>query len=98
MRCSNSIGASLNGCGLWGLRNLASPMRSERYCGFGVGPIRGGGSKPRSRPHSAPAGGRGEWTIYRVIQEALTNVFRHARATRVDIAVEPAAPRRTGTV
>jgi two-component system sensor histidine kinase UhpB len=31
-----------------------------------------------------------EVTIYRIIQEALTNVFRHAGATRVDITVEPA--------
>jgi two-component system sensor histidine kinase UhpB len=31
-----------------------------------------------------------ELTIYRFIQEALTNVFRHARATRVDIRIEPA--------
>jgi two-component system sensor histidine kinase UhpB len=38
-----------------------------------------------------------ELTIYRIIQEALTNVFRHARATRVDITVEPAASRRTAT-
>ena len=37
-----------------------------------------------------------ELTIYRIIQEALTNVFRHAGATRIDIAVEPtgAAPTR----
>jgi two-component system sensor histidine kinase UhpB len=35
-----------------------------------------------------------ELTIYRIIQEALTNVFRHARATRVDITVGPAAPDR----
>ncbi len=33
-----------------------------------------------------------ELTIYRIIQEALTNVFRHAGATRVDITVEPVAP------
>jgi two-component system sensor histidine kinase UhpB len=48
---------------------------------------------------SQPLDGTGETaelTIYRIIQEALTNVFRHARATRVDIRVEPAAPRRTG--
>ncbi len=46
---------------------------------------------------SQPLDGTGETaelTIYRIIQEALTNVFRHARATRVDITVEPA--RRTG--
>jgi two-component system sensor histidine kinase UhpB len=49
---------------------------------------------------SPSLGARGETTeltIYRIIQEALTNVFRHARATRVDISVEPAAA-RTGTV
>ena len=48
---------------------------------------------------SQPLDGTGETaelTIYRIIQEALTNVFRHARATRVDITVEPAASRRTG--
>jgi len=32
-----------------------------------------------------------ELTIYRIIQEALTNVFRHAGATRVDIRVAPVA-------
>ena len=29
-------------------------------------------------------------TIYRVVQEALTNVFRHARATAVNVSIEPA--------
>jgi two-component system sensor histidine kinase UhpB len=29
-------------------------------------------------------------TIYRVVQEALTNVFRHADATAVDVTIEPA--------
>jgi two-component system sensor histidine kinase UhpB len=38
-----------------------------------------------------------ELTIYRIIQEALTNVFRHAGATRIEIAVEPAPPGRSGT-
>ena len=31
-------------------------------------------------------------TIYRVVQEALTNVFRHAGATAVDVTIEPADP------
>jgi two-component system, NarL family, sensor histidine kinase UhpB len=40
-----------------------------------------------------------ELTIYRIIQEALTNVFRHARATHVEITVEPASSRQaTATV
>ncbi|MGJ5207723.1 histidine kinase [Bradyrhizobium sp. HKCCYLR20261] len=30
-----------------------------------------------------------ELTIYRVVQEALTNVFRHAEATAVDVVIEP---------
>jgi two-component system, NarL family, sensor histidine kinase UhpB len=37
-----------------------------------------------------------ELTVYRIIQEALTNVFRHAGATRVEITVEPASSRQTG--
>jgi two-component system sensor histidine kinase UhpB len=49
-------------------------------------------------PSLGARGETAELTIYRVIQEALTNVFRHARATQVDITVEPAAPRRTGTI
>ena len=31
-------------------------------------------------------------TIYRIVQEALTNVFRHAGATSVDVTIEPAEP------
>jgi two-component system sensor histidine kinase UhpB len=49
-------------------------------------------------PSLGARGETAELTIYRVIQEALTNVFRHARATQVDISVVPAAPRRMGTV
>jgi two-component system sensor histidine kinase UhpB len=48
---------------------------------------------------SQPLDGTGETaelTVYRIIQEALTNVFRHARATRVHITVEQAAPRPSG--
>jgi two-component system sensor histidine kinase UhpB len=31
-------------------------------------------------------------TIYRVVQEALTNVFRHAKATAVNVSIQPADP------
>jgi two-component system sensor histidine kinase UhpB len=34
-------------------------------------------------------------TIYRIIQEALTNVFRHANATHVNVTVEPAEAETT---
>jgi two-component system sensor histidine kinase UhpB len=52
------------------------------------------------RTSIAPALGAGEaaeLTIYRIIQEALTNVFRHASATSVDVVVEAAEHRRTGS-
>ncbi len=35
-------------------------------------------------------------TIYRVVQEALTNVFRHAGATRVEVAIEPVGEATSG--
>ncbi len=31
-------------------------------------------------------------TIYRIVQESLTNVFRHAGATSIDVTIEPAEP------
>lgn len=36
------------------------------------------------------AGETADLTIYRVVQEALTNVFRHACATSVNVTIEPA--------
>jgi two-component system sensor histidine kinase UhpB len=41
-------------------------------------------------PSLGQASETAELTIYRVIQEALTNVFRHAGATSVNVSVEPA--------
>ena len=40
-------------------------------------------------PVLVEAGETADLTIYRVIQEALTNAFRHADATRIDVTVEP---------
>src|SRR3982074_3656665 len=40
-------------------------------------------------PALGETGETAELTIYRVIQEALTNVFRHAGATSVNVSVEP---------
>jgi two-component system sensor histidine kinase UhpB len=41
-------------------------------------------------PAFGQAGETADLTIYRVVQEALTNVFRHARATSVYVTIEPA--------
>jgi two-component system sensor histidine kinase UhpB len=38
-----------------------------------------------------PIGETAELTIYRVVQEALTNAFRHSDATQVDVTIEPIA-------
>ncbi|MBV8922187.1 histidine kinase [Bradyrhizobium sp.] len=43
-------------------------------------------------PELGRPGDTAELTIYRIVQEALTNVFRHSGATHVEIAIEPAAP------
>ena len=45
-------------------------------------------------PSLGARGETAELTIYRIIQEALTNVFRHARATRVDIRSSRPRPGR----
>ncbi|MBR0830337.1 HAMP domain-containing protein [Bradyrhizobium manausense] len=41
-------------------------------------------------PALGPTGETADLTIYRIVQEALTNVFRHAGATSVDVTIEPA--------
>jgi two-component system, NarL family, sensor histidine kinase UhpB len=42
-------------------------------------------------PSLGETGETADLTIYRIVQEALTNVFRHASATSVNVAIEPAA-------
>jgi two-component system, NarL family, sensor histidine kinase UhpB len=52
-------------------------------------------------PSLGKTGETADLTIYRIVQEALTNVFRHADATRIDVTVEPLdvpAPGRRGSV
>src|SRR5260370_5566308 len=41
-------------------------------------------------PELGERGETADLTIYRTIQEALTNVFRHAGATSVNVTIEPA--------
>jgi two-component system, NarL family, sensor histidine kinase UhpB len=41
-------------------------------------------------PSLGKTGETADLTIYRIVQEALTNVFRHARATAVNVSIEPA--------
>lgn len=41
-------------------------------------------------PSLGPTGETADLTIYRIVQEALTNVFRHAGATSVNVVIEPA--------
>ncbi|MCP3476904.1 histidine kinase [Bradyrhizobium sp. CCGUVB1N3] len=41
-------------------------------------------------PALGATGETADLTIYRIVQEALTNVFRHARATSVNVTIEPA--------
>jgi two-component system, NarL family, sensor histidine kinase UhpB len=43
-------------------------------------------------PVLGETGDTSDLTIYRVVQEALTNVFRHAGATRIDVTIEPMQP------
>jgi two-component system sensor histidine kinase UhpB len=43
-------------------------------------------------PALGETGETADLTIYRIVQEALTNVFRHADATSVDVSIEPAEP------
>ncbi|AMA59475.1 histidine kinase [Bradyrhizobium sp. CCGE-LA001] len=41
-------------------------------------------------PELGTTGETADLTIYRIVQEALTNVFRHAGATSVNVVIEPA--------
>ena len=41
-------------------------------------------------PSLGEPGETADLTIYRIVQEALTNVFRQADATRIEVTIEPA--------
>jgi two-component system sensor histidine kinase UhpB len=41
-------------------------------------------------PSLGEPGETADLTIYRIVQEALTNVFRHADATRINVTIQPA--------
>ncbi|WP_314957821.1 histidine kinase [Bradyrhizobium cosmicum] len=43
-------------------------------------------------PSLGVTGETADLTIYRIVQEALTNVFRHAGATSVNVVIEPVEP------
>src|SRR5689334_2938009 len=43
-------------------------------------------------PSLGETGETADLTIYRVVQEALTNVFRHADATEINVSIAPAKP------
>ncbi|MDB5876552.1 MAG: histidine kinase [Ramlibacter sp.] len=48
-------------------------------------------------PSLGEMGETADLTIYRIVQEALTNVFRHANASRVNVTVEPTMSLAAGT-
>lgn len=50
----------------------------------------------RITPALRTNGETADLTIYRIVQEGLTNVFRHANANAVHVTVEPAEPARDG--
>ena len=63
------------------------------------------GAPPRSREHDVEHDGEGprldpelESTVYRIVQEALTNVGRHAQATRAEIGVRIAGEKLIASV
>ena len=84
-RCSNSIAGFWKSCGRWDWRNSGFAKRLARCCGCGASPIPTWRSRPRFRRALGETGETADLTIYRVVQEALTNVFRHAGATSVNV-------------
>ena len=78
MRCSSSIAGFWKGCGRWDWRSSAFARRLARFLRLW------GESHPDVVIETAISQALGETgetadlTIYRIVQEALTNVFRHA--------------------
>ena len=60
-----------------GVRELPTLIERTRQAGLEADALRGGGA--------ARAAGRGGPVVFRIVQEALTNVIRHAHAHRATV-------------
>jgi len=69
-----------------GLREAAS---GRHCCGCGASSHPDVAIETAISPDLGDSGETADLTIYRTIQEALTNVFRHAGATCVNVSIEP---------
>ena len=68
-----------------GLREALAPCS-----GCGTNPIPMSTIETTISQSLGDTGETADLTIYRIVQEALTNVFRHAEATEVNVSIEPA--------
>ena len=92
MRCSSSTAGFWKSCGRSDWRSWGFAKRLAPCCVCGASRIPTWPSKPAISRSLGETGETADLTIYRIVQEALTNVFRHAGATSVDVTIEPAEP------
>ena len=92
MPCSSSTGGFSNGCGRSDLRSWVFARRSAPWCGLWRESHPGVMIETAISQSLGETGETADLTIYRTVQEALTNVFRHAGATSVNVTIEPAKP------